>query len=317
MNFKKWWALSACLALCFMLISLVVPVRASADSFYYDGYYTLEVNGFPNTSLFDPFSTPVVDSGVSVPSGYSLIGYYMDCGYSSPTYPFEAYFVYGIASDAPFYLGNQYGSLVFRNSSGTSQFFSISNYIDSSGNPSFRNSGYFGEVNSSRLVRFTAFTDTVDSNGAINRPESQISFNLNTCIIDFNLAFNCNINSGGTGTVDYYLFPSSVSIPSGSSSGFSNVPATELTVEEQQALIARGYSWIIDRFSDVLVGIKNTIVPSVTSYTVSSTRAGSGAFNPDSFNASYVKLGTSRLYSSGELYIFFNPFFSWIYFITH
>ena len=94
MNFKKWWALSACLALSFMLISLVLPVRASADSFYFDGYYTISNKNFPDTPYYNPFASPVVDNTVSIPDGFVLCGYELDVGYSSPSYPFSANYYY-------------------------------------------------------------------------------------------------------------------------------------------------------------------------------------------------------------------------------
>lgn len=292
-----------CLFMAFSIM-LILSLSAFASSraasgFYYDGYYTLEDSRFVDTSYYQPFSSPIVNDSVSIPDGYTLVAYYLDEGSGSPSFPYEAHYVYGLASNAPFKLSAGSSSIYFSNRNGVSDsFFQIRNYIADDGTRTYFTSGNLGSMANSRIIRFTCFYDTIDSNGNINRPENQVNFTMNTAIIGYNLSVISQINSGDATSVTYYIFPASTAISGGSSSSVvSSTPVSELTEAQQQSFISRGFyavGRLIDKMNDLITDISS---PKVSLSTSSSTRS-SGLFNPDSYGVSYEVLGSGRLFPS-------------------
>lgn len=288
----------------FSLIFILVhaffsPLSASAYGEYEDGYYTWTKEGFPSTPYFEPFSSPIVNNDFFVPDGYRLVAYVLDAGYTSPSYPFTAIYIYSADSE-PFYFNYENNLFHFGNNN---SLFCIENNIDSSGNRTFRRNssptGYFGSI---RLVKAMFFVDLIDSNNNIIRPESSISFTLNTAIYGNRLLFNSQLNSGDDSVtgVDYYFFPASVAITGGGTTNIVlSTPSTELTVEQKESFLSRGFNFVTYGLDDLI----NDISSPNASLSLSSSSRAVSSFNPSSFGVSYEKIGRSPLFSYDSTFI--------------
>lgn len=300
MNFKKWWALTACLSLCFFLISLVLPVRASAYTYYNDdGFLTVECSNYDfqyDFSLVYDISSPVTNSSVDLPSGYSLVG--INVFKDNNTSNIITYVFY--PSDIPYTLVDNGTSVSLFRASGF-DIYLVNNTLTSSGSRSFRSFQHSNAYNWGSSSRYVAFTPVKDYDGNILLPESTISFDLNVAVSDKVLYFNSAVNSGDGGLVTYYIFPSSANIPSGSVAPVASGSVAVLSPNALERLANKGFYELVGKWGNLAgYNIDDPFPRRVDSSSISSYRF-TGGFNPSSFNVPFEKIGTSPLFSSSGI----------------
>ena len=283
-----------------VLFCISLHFSASADTYYNnDGYLVAEGSSYNiawDYTLSYPNDIPVVDSSVVIPSGYVLFGTAVYT-YSSNTVR-KIWIYYPADSTAPrLYNTSTSGYNYQLNCVGLGyQFFTISNNVNSSGVYSFGSTSDTTTLQSGSY-KFTFFYPIQDENGNIIRPENQVNFVLNTAFVGDTFKFNCVINSGDAESVQYYMFPSSAPISGGSTSSIVPLtPQNELTVQEKENFLLRGFKTITYGLDDLIIDLNS---PKASLSVTSSSRA-SNIFNPDSYNLSYEFLGSGRLFPSGD-----------------
>lgn len=282
-----------------VFICISLHISASAVQYDNDGNLVFTGSSFGTYENYANHSANiVVDSNHSVPSNYRLVAYYYVCGWSSRS---TCTWIYApdTVTEMTAYLDSQ-GRPHWANTPSSTPFYLLTNNFFSDNTQAFisTQSGSYSSqtlgVNSELTVLISAY----DDNGIIVRPENQVNFVLNSAIIKNRLVANCFINSGDASHVDFYMFPASAPISGGSSSNIvPTTPQNQLTEEQKDSFLVRGFKDILYGIDDLIVDLSSPIVSLDVCY---SSRS-SNIFNPDSYNLSYEYLGKGVLFSSGSI----------------
>lgn len=296
------------------IISVIVvfndsSVIAFADTYYdNDGYLTINIKNFPsNYPYWSPSSLPVTPNDFNIPSGYQLVGYSCDVGYSTPSsdYSGNCSWWYLPSSSVPYQLYLSDSTHIYI--SADSQFLRITNNISSSGSLSYSGYNYSSSLSMSRVMQIVSFVPVLDRNGNIVRPESSIIFDLNVMFTSDNfISFSAYTNNEVSAPVKYYLFPSSLTLSG--SSGYniiSDTYLTELSASQYYDINVRGFKEYVDGIQTGYnyVADNVSIIDSIHFFKSFTSTRHSGSFNPSDYNLPYVLLaanGFSGSFSSGS-----------------
>jgi len=280
------------------ILAFALPVYADS---YYDtnGYYTVEARSYDSTydytsiTGFNP--SPVVNQSVSIPSGYSLAGF----GVSTYNHNCRYQWVYAPSGGSPFTCYYTFQGVYLDTSSLNYNLYMITDNVSSSGALTFYRTDSFDHMTLG-WSKFTLFVPVLDENGNLARPENQISFNLNSSYdTDTNsLFFNASSSSYTSNSVHFYLFPSSVSINSGSSSNliseqyFTEIPVLSAELMHQLGLDVQYKIWEANRDISIF-----SLVPELVFLdTTTSIRHGT-SFDPSVYGVPYLDLGSKNFHS--------------------
>lgn len=285
-----------CLFISFSFIfvfSLSAFASSTNEPYYNDyGYLTYQTNDFISSNNYSEilgFNPSLLHSdSTSIPAGFIQVAYLI---YSGPVYN-QISAIYG-NPDWDYSLSLYSNSLSFFPAVSGNKLYMVTNRVNSSGDLSFLSNSSQHSFGGS-YSRISCLVP-VSLNGSVILPEAQVNFTMNTAIIGFNLSVNSQINSGDAFSVDYYIFPSTTPISSGSTSTIVPfTPASELTDTQQENFLLRGFKILTYGFDDLITDIASPKV----SLSVSSSVRSSSLFDPSSYGVSFEKIGSGRLYPS-------------------
>lgn len=277
-----------------VLICFSLHLSASADSFTIpSGAVSLTGSGYTSS---DNFFDSEISVGGTVPSGYSLCGVLISpLRAGGNTYVWYIY----TTRDNTFSTSLQSSGSLNVSCSGAS--YSVANSVDSSGNNTYltQTTSTVGTGNSSNWI-FYSYIPTYNPSGELLNPPSYVDIDLNVLLSTHHMLFNTSCSSLSSGSVDYYIFPSSLPLTS-----YSSIIASGNTLDlsqdsnMQESLIDQGFSWFVNKVKSVynpvadFYGLPPSDVTSSDSYSLNlSLSNGTQNFNPNSFNLPYSSLGS-------------------------
>lgn len=290
-------------------LSIYSTLSVKAYTFDFDSNGFLQFIGDDYYDYTDEMTDePVVSSPANVPAGYKLAGW-ASRGESNRS---RAYYIY-VPNDTTslqiYYRSNQDDFIVTSNTLSSGNLYSVVNLKTSSGTSvlgSSAGTGSHNDITFGQYYQITSFLPVVDQNGNVTIPPSMFNYNLNVTYDSYHhMYFNASTNTESDEVVDFYFFPSSLNLTSGSlSTLISDKYVTEVSASEAANLNSHGFGAVLNAAQDIHNAISDLtlgVIPKIVFYnTVASARNSVNLFNPDYYGLPYVKLTSSRFHDTSE-----------------